>query len=156
MARAALGGWLVSGVTTFYSGLPYTISQSGDIAHCGCGGYRANLIGNPNTGPRTQAEWFDVAAFSPDTPGSFGDSARNNVRGQGINNYDFSVFKNFTGIPLPKSQEGGTLQVRIESYNLWNHTQFNGFSTNISNSNFGQATSTRLPRQIQLGMKLTF
>lgn len=155
--QTAFGGWQVSGVTTIYSGLPYTIgAQSGDIAHCGCGGYRANLIGNANNGPRTRLEWFNTAAFAADPAGQFGDSARNNVRGQGIDNFDFSVFKNFKGIPLPKVPEGGTLQVRIESYNLFNHTQFNGYSTTFGSGNFGQATSARLPRQLQIGMKFTF
>lgn len=157
LERTALGGWQVSGITSFYSGLPFTIgAQSGDIAHCGCGGYRANLIGNPNSGPRTQAQWFNTAAFAPDSNGSFGTEGRNLMRGQGINNFDFSVFKNFAGIPLPRSAEGGTLQFRVETYNLWNHTQFNGYSTTFGAGNFGQATSARLPRQIQMGLKFSF
>ena len=157
--RTALGGWQVSGVSTFYSGLPFTIgAQSGDIAHCGCGGYRANLIGNPNSGSgiHTRQEWFNTAAFAADPAGQFGDAARNIVRGQGISNFDFSVYKNFAGIPLPKSKEGGTLQFRIESYNIFNHTQFSGYATGFGSGNFGQATSARLPRQLQLGLKLLF
>jgi len=169
VTRTALGGWQLSGVSTFYSGLPITIgAQSGDIANCGCGGYRANLIGNPNSGSgiHTQAEWFNIAAFAADPAGQFGTEARNVVRGQGIDNFDVSVFKNFAGISLPKSKEGGTLQLRFEFYNFFNHTQFNGYSTGLPGNfnpsdpttfgSFGQATSARLPRQIQLGAKLTF
>jgi hypothetical protein len=101
------------------------------------------------------------------------------VRGDGINNFDFSVFKNFAGIPLPKAKEGGTLQLRFEFYNLFNHTQFNIYgtgapisfqtisgvtqsvrsldqTTHMPTNNFGQATNARLPRQIQLGIKLYF
>ena len=78
------------------------------------------------------------------------------MRGQGISNFDFSVYKNFAGIPLPKSKEGGTLQFRIESYNIFNHTQFSGYATGLGSGNFGQATSARLPRQLQLGLKLLF
>jgi hypothetical protein len=85
------------------------------------------------------------------------------------------VFKNFAGVPLPKTKEGGTLQLRFEFYNLFNHTQFNGYGTTAPVSfnaagqsviamganglpinSFGQATSARLPRQIQLGIKLMF
>jgi hypothetical protein len=159
VARTALGGWQVSGVTTLYSGLPFTIgAQGGDIANCGCGGYRANLIGNPNSGAgiHTRQMWFNTAAFAPDTAGSFGTEGRNVMRGQGINNFDFSVYKNFAGIPLPHSAEGGTLQFRLESYNLFNHTQFNGYATGFGSGNFGQATSARLPRQLQLGLKFSF
>jgi hypothetical protein len=159
LTRTALGGWQVSGISTFYTGLAFTIgAQSGDIAHCSCGGYRANLVGNPNSGSgiHTQAQWFNTAAFAADTAGSFGTEARNVMRGQGIDNYDFSVFKNFAGIPLPHSAEGGTLQIRVESYNLFNHTQFNGYATGFGSGNFGQATSARLPRQLQLGLKFSF
>jgi hypothetical protein len=159
LTRTMLGGWQVSVVSTFYSGLPYTIgAQGGDIANCGCGGYRANQIGNPNSGSgiHTRLQWFNTAAFAADPAGSFGSAARNTMRGQGINNFDFSVYKNFAGIPLPHSSEGGTLQFRLESYNLFNHTQFNGFATSFGSGNFGQATSARLPRQLQLGLKFSF
>lgn len=86
------------------------------------------------------------------------------MRGDGINNFDFSVFKNFAGVPLPKAKEGGTLQLRFEFYNVFNHTQFNAYNTTWTapradgtfSNNFGQATNTRLPRQIQLGIKLYF
>ena len=157
--RTALGGWQLSGVSTFYSGLPFTIgAQSGDNAHCGCGGYRANLVGDPNSGAgiHTQAQWFNTAAFAADPAGEFGTEARNVMRGQGINNFDLSLYKNFSGIPLPRSKEGGTLQIRFESYNLFNHTQFNGYATGFGSGNFGQATSARLPRQLQLGLKFLF
>jgi len=159
LERTMLGGWQVSGVSTFYSGLPFTIgAQGGDIANCGCGGYRANLIGDPNSGAdiHSRLQWFNTAAFAADPAGSFGSAARNIMRGQGINNFDFSLYKNFAGIPLPHVAEGGTLQFRLESYNLFNHTQFNGYSTSFGSGNFGQATSARLPRQLQLGLRFSF
>ncbi|MGH9398028.1 MAG: carboxypeptidase regulatory-like domain-containing protein [Terriglobia bacterium] len=154
--RALLGGWQLSGITTFYSGLPLTIGYGGDPARCGCGGYRADLIGNANSGPKTQAEWFNTAAFGPIPAGQFGDSARNSVYGAGINNWDVSLFKNFAGIPFPGNKEGATLQVRFETYNTFNTTQFNRFSTTLGNGDFGRATGTRLPREIQLGAKFIF
>lgn len=157
--RTLLGGWQVSGVSTYYTGLPFTVgAQGGDIANCGCGGYRANLIGNPNSGAgiHTRLQWFNTAAFAADTAGSFGTEGRNQVRGQGIDNYDFSVYKNFAGIPLPHSSEGGTLQFRVEAYNLFNHTQFTSYATGFGSGNFGQATGARLPRQLQLGLKFSF
>jgi len=177
--RSALGGWQVSGISTFYTGLPLTIGTTqadASLAHCNCGGYRADLIGDPNSGSGlgTVDEWFNTAAFAAVPAGQFGTGARNVVRGAGINNWDVSVFKNFTGIPLPKAKEGATLQLRFEFFNFFNHTQFNAWNTtwtppstpgagqvpNASgqffSNNFGQATGTRLPRQIQLGAKLTF
>jgi Carboxypeptidase regulatory-like domain len=154
--RTLLGGWELSGITTLYSGLPLTIGYSGDPAQCGCGGYRAELLGNPNNGPKTVNEWFNTAAFGAVPNGEFGDAARNDVYGEGINNWDISLFKNFRGLPFPASKEGATLQVRLETFNTFNKTQFNAFSTTFGNSNFGAATGTRLPREIQLGAKFMF
>ncbi len=159
--RTVAGGWQVSGISTFYTGLPLTIGTSqpdSQLAHCNCGGYRANLIGNPASGSnlRSVAEWFNTSAFGPVPAGQFGNSARNNVRGDGINNFDFSVFKNFAGIPLPGTKEGGTFQLRFEFYNVFNHTQFNSYGTTFGSGVFGQVLNTRNPRQIQIGAKLQF
>ncbi|MDE3178234.1 MAG: carboxypeptidase regulatory-like domain-containing protein, partial [Acidobacteriota bacterium] len=154
--RTMLGGWQLSGITTFYSGIPLTVGIGGDSARCGCGGYRANLIGAPNSGPKTLGEWFNTAAFGPLTAGDFGDGARNIVYGAGINNWDVSLFKNFAGIPFPVNKEGATLQVRLETFNTFNTTQWNRFGTGFGNGNFGKATGTRLPREIQLGAKFIF
>lgn len=156
--RHVLGGWQLSGITTFYSGSPFTVGFSGDPAQCGCGGYRANVIGNPNSGSgiHTAADWFNTAAFAPIPTGQFGNGARNIVYGDGINNFDVSVFKNFTGIPLPARKEGGTLQIRVEFYNFFNHTQFNGYNTTYGSGGFGAPSSARLPREIQLGGKFIF
>ncbi|MGE5325471.1 MAG: carboxypeptidase regulatory-like domain-containing protein [Deltaproteobacteria bacterium] len=156
--RTVAGGWQVSGISSFYSGIALNVGTSqsdSTLAHCNCGGYRANVIGDPNSGPKTVDEWFNTAAFGPAAVGTFG-GGRNMARGAGVNNFDFSVFKNFAGIPFPKNKEGANLQLRFEFYNVFNHTQFNSFETTFGRSNFGAATSARLPRQIQLGIKLYF
>ncbi|MGH9445317.1 MAG: carboxypeptidase-like regulatory domain-containing protein [Terriglobia bacterium] len=154
--RTMLGGWQLSGITTLYSGLPLTIAFSGDPAHCGCGSYRAELIGSPNNGPKTVGEWFNTAAFTAVPNDEFGDAARNDVYGAGIDNWDISLFKNFRGIPFPLNKEGATLQIRLETFNTFNTTQFNTFQTTYGSSNFGAATGTRLPREIQLGAQFMF
>jgi hypothetical protein len=154
--RTMLGGWQLSGISTFYSGLPLTIGFPGDPAHCGCSGYRAEQIGNPNNGPKTVGEWFNTAAFTSVPNGEFGDAANNDVYGAGINNWDISLFKNFTGIPFLGNKEGATLQIRLETFNTFNTTQFNAFQTTFGTSNFGAATGTRLPREIQLGAQFMF
>ena len=157
--RALLGGWQVSGITSLYSGQPFTIGTTqpdSDLAHCNCGGYRANVSGDPNSGPKTVDAWFNTSVFSKAQAGTFGNSARNVMRGAGIANFDFSVFKNFAGIPLPRSKEGGSIQLRFEFYNVFNHTQFNAYSTSVGAGDFGHVTGARLPRQIQLGAKFIF
>lgn len=154
--RAMLGGWQLSGITTLYSGIPMTAFFSGDPAHCGCGSYTADQISNPNNGPKTVNEWFNTAAFTAVPDGQFGNAAPNNIYGAGIDNWDISLFKNFRGIPFPANKEGATLQIRFETFNTFNTTQFNAFQTTFGSSNFGAATSTRLPREIQLGAQFMF
>jgi hypothetical protein len=158
LTRAALGGWQLAGISTFYTGIPQTVSFPGDPAQIGGAPYRANLVGNPNSGSgiHTAAEWFNTAAFASVPTGTFGDSARDIVYGQGINNWDISLYKKFTGIPFPGSKEGAALQVRAEFFDAFNHPQFNGYFLTYGTAGFGAPNSTRDPREIQLGMKFIF
>ena len=55
------------------------------------------------------------------------------------------------------------LQVRGESFNLFNQTQFTGIGTTLpsagplsSGATIGRPTSARLPREFQFGAKLYF
>lgn len=151
-----LGGWELSGITSFFTGRPFSVGFSGDPAHCGCGGYRANVIGNPNSGLRNAAQWFNPAAFAAIPDGEFGNGGRDIVYGASINNWDMSLFKNFRGIPFPGSKEGATIQIRAEFFNAFNHTQFNGYQTTFGTPGFGAPNSTRDPREVQLGAKFMF
>ena len=51
---------------------------------------------------------------------------------------------------------GSRLEFRVESFNTFNHTQFNGISSTFTSSNFGQVTSVWDPRVFQMGLKLMF
>ena len=51
---------------------------------------------------------------------------------------------------------GSRLQFRFESFNAFNHTQWNAPQTNVSNPNFGRVTGTRHARINQIGLKLLF
>ena len=58
-------------------------------------------------------------------------------------------------------KRGSRLEFRAESFNVFNHTQFQGsnsggISNNFSASNFGQITSAFDPREFQLGLKAYF
>jgi len=158
LTRTMLGGWQFSGISTFYSGSPITVGFPGDPAECGCSNYRANVIGNPNqgTGIHNASEWFNTAAFAPIPLGQFGNGARNIAYGDGIDNWDISLFKNFSGIPFPKSKEGASLQLRVEVFNFFNTTQFNGYFSTFGQTGFGAPNSTLEPREIQLGAKFMF
>lgn len=176
--KNAFGGWQIVGITTFRSGLPQNICLDSDIAGTGDGlgvyeCQRPDQVSNPNfsRGKRSIGEYFDVNAFVQPALGSFGNATRNVVRGPGINNWDLSIFKDFTipwfgGHQGSLADEHATLQFRSEFFNAWNHTQFSGINTVFqtqgagltsgSSGGFGQVTGAHDPRQIQFALKLMF
>jgi outer membrane receptor protein involved in Fe transport len=177
--KTAFGGWQIVGITTFRSGLPQNICLDADIAGTadGLGVYecqRPDQLFNPNLsgGKRTLGAYFNTAAFVQPAFGSFGDATRNVVRGPGINNWDMSVFKDFSVPWFGRhsgwlADENATLQFRTEFFNAWNHTQFNGINTVFqtgggqgavsgTSGGFGAVTGARDPREIQFALKLTF
>jgi hypothetical protein len=159
----ALGNWQLNGIATVMSGTPFTVFDSDDVSLqgqapeiTGFSANRPNLIGNPNNGPRTPQEWFNVSAFQqlqPDPLGRFqvfGDEGRNVVEGPGYMNWDFSAFKN---IPVTESKE---FQFRGELFNFLNHTNFRLPVSDISSPNFGQIQQDVGPRVIQVALKFLF
>jgi hypothetical protein len=151
-AHAVLGGWSLSGITTFETGTPLNITLSYD--NLGLGGgttARPNAIG-PLTYPATVNQWFSTSTFAKPAPLQFGSVGRDAVTGPGRANYNIALFKSFA-IPW---REGMAFELRVESYNTFNHTQFNGVATTFGNANFGQVTSVFDPRVLQIGAKFLF
>jgi outer membrane receptor protein involved in Fe transport len=158
-----LGNWQLNGIMTAMSGGPFTVFDSNDVSLqgqapeiTGFSANRPNLMGNPNAGPRTPQEWFNVSAFQklqPDPLGRFevfGDEGRNAVQGPGYVNWDASAFKN---IRLSESKE---LQFRGELFNLLNHTNFRLPVSDIESPTFGQIQSDVSPRVVQVALKFLF
>jgi Carboxypeptidase regulatory-like domain len=148
------GGWQLSGITTFQSGTPFTVTQSGDVANFGggTGGQRPDLIADPHEGRGDSLiRYFNTAAFRRVTQtGRIGTAPVNAVRGPGINNFDVSLFKNVY------IRESVRFQFGVEAYNVFNHPQFEGVDGGIDSANFGSVTSARDPRVLQLRAKFTF
>ena len=151
VTNAIIGGWQLNGIYTWQRGFPITI-QASDLGglNDSVGTNRADLVGDPDVSNRTITQWFNTAAFAQPAAGSYGTSGRNILRGPGVNNLDLAAFKNF------EFGKGMRLQFRLESFNAFNHTQFNGVSTNLTSANFGVVTSARPGRINQLGLKFIF
>lgn len=160
VVKTMLGGWMLSGIITAESGLPFNLSISS--ATLGMSNYnnRPNLTGTL-TYPGTQTEWFNTGAFSfpvatcKVTNCGFGDAPINAIRGPGRTNLDTSLFKDFSGIKW-WNPEGATLEFRAETFNTLNHTQWNSLNANYGSSQFGQITSAFDPRVFQLALKFMF
>jgi hypothetical protein len=156
-----LANWQVNGITTFMSGTPFTVFDSQDISLqgsapeiTGFSSNRPNLVGDPNSGPHTVQEWFNVNAFQRLNPvlqaGQFGTAGRNIVQGPGFQEWDFSAFKN---IPLTEAKQ---LQFRAELFNVFNHANFRLPDSDISSPTFGQIQEALPPRLVQLALKFLF
>ena len=156
----ALKGWQISGITTFASGEPTSACLPFDNAGIGSefGGCELpNQVGNPNLsrGSRTVNEYFNPAAFTLPSAGTFGNARPDTIRGPGINNWDLSVYKRFETPWLGGKSFGekSEIQFRAEFFNAWNHTQFSFLDTTFGVPGFGSAVAARTPRDIQFGLK---
>jgi hypothetical protein len=82
--------------------------------------------------------------------GQFGNAGRDLIHGPGIANTDAQVSKVFS------FQEKYRVELRMEGYNVWNHTQFSAPSGNAASTNFGRVTSAASGRTVQLAGKFYF
>jgi len=161
-----LGGYEFSGILTINSGLPFTVFTArgqGDPAAVGVNTSgapnngsvatpRPNQVGDPNNGPKTFDQFFNIAAFAPVTVGgASGNERRGAVNGPGLWRYDMALLKN------TRIRESLNLQFRAEAFNLFNHTNFQTVGTTLTTtSTFGHVTAVRDPRILQLALKLNF
>ena len=151
--KSVLGGWQVSGIITIESGLP--INVSGGNNNTVGGGNRPDLTGKITYMHKVlpgaeQIQYFDTSVFSAPANGVWGNLAHNALRGPGRDNWNLSLFKTFT------VTESSGLQLRLETFNTFNHTQFQGVSTGLGSGNFGQFTSAYPARIVQLSGKFYF
>ena len=142
------------------SGNPVNVTYSPDTL--GLGGTttnRPNFSSSARGYPKKQLAWFNTSAFSTPlapwdggTNQGFGTAHKDAVVGPGLFNWNLSLFKDFH---ITKG-EGPVIQLRAETYNTFNHTEWNGIDTGFTDSNFGQITSTYDPRTFQFGGKFMF
>jgi hypothetical protein len=144
------GGWQTSGILSVQSGRPFTAVMSGDFSNTLNRNDRPNLIGDPNSGPKTVEQWFNKEAFQQTTTGSFGTAGRNIIIGPGFRNLDFALSRNF------KVTERLRIQFRTELFNALNHANFNYPESTFNTSSFGQIASALDPRQLQFGLKIIY
>jgi hypothetical protein len=153
-------GWSITGITTFATGLPVSISENDDNSLTGTQNTEApydlpdytpsggSLYVNKN--PRSGQPYFNTSLFTAEPLGTFGNSPRRFFHGPGLNNWDMALLKD------TKITESKTLQLRFEAFNAWNHTQFGGPVGSFNSSQFGLVLSANSPRILQVGAKFLF
>ncbi|MGH9431162.1 MAG: carboxypeptidase regulatory-like domain-containing protein [Terriglobia bacterium] len=177
-AHDVLGNWEISGITSFQTGTPFSVTNGvfGDNAGVangvGTGSY-PDICGNINAAPSVTNTpgvigplLYNPSAFCAPTGLTFGDAGRNILRNPSRFNMDMGLFKE---IPI---KEKARIQFRAESFNAFNNANLYGISGSIgcygatnnsagdpgcvSTTNFLHPTSAHLGRIFQFGMKLIF
>jgi hypothetical protein len=176
------GGWQISGITTFQTGFPVNISDSGftsatcdEFEYYDCWDSPIQTAALHKQNPRdsvttstgrviTHALFDGKDTFAPAFPSLGGPAlfgvARNSFHGPGINNWDLAIQKNVFFRPGHEQQY---LQLRLEGYNAFNHTQFCNpagpypcVNNNVLSGSFGQVRTVSPSRLVQLAAKIYF
>jgi hypothetical protein len=172
LKRKWLAGWQLSGVTSLRSGSPFTVENGFDRARTGKIG--PFLTDRPDLAPGAgniiqggPVQYFDPSAFVLQAVGFYGNAPRNFLEGPSLENWDVSIIKN---TPLGDRVD---LQVRLDVFNLFNHTNLSvptgpgrlaflgatpgpgadGVPNPVAGRIFKTVTSAR---QLQLAAKLSF
>ncbi|RZU41292.1 TonB-dependent receptor [Edaphobacter modestus] len=150
----ALGGWEVSGVSTFQGGTPVTVTIAADRAGVGNTGQRPNATGPVTYQHGNINSYFSTGNFTQPALGTFGNLGLNTIRQPGLNSTQFNLSKKATfrlvgDTPITAKFEG-------EFFNLFNHPAFNGLGTTVGTATFGKITSALDPRNVVFRLKFSF
>src|SRR5206468_7645903 len=142
------GGWQFSGIGSFQSGLPLNVTQSGDVANFGggTGAQRPDIIGDPKEGiGQSLTRYFNTSAFrAVAQTGRVGTSPYNPIHGPGIANFDTSLYKT-----VRFANEKARLQVGVETFNTFNHPQFEAVGTQLNTATYGFVRSEEHTSELQ-------
>ena len=166
-----LGGWRVSGITTYHSGDALSPLFENPETKIGWIATRPDRVaGAPLYAGRqsghntvTGVQWFNIAAFAPPQPWTYGNATPYSIFGPGFGDWDMSVMKQFK---LPKG-EANRLEFKVDFFNLPNHYNLGDPDTGIYDTRDGGTVDTYSgkitgganayqPRLIQIGLRLMF
>ena len=168
VGRQILDGWQILGVSTMANGqignVGFTTTDNFDFSGggevCGTGIVQTGNATLPR-GQRSVDQWFNTSVFQrPSGRGDLGNNCNNGkFKNPGFHNHDLSVFKRF-----PLMSEKRSLELRVETFNTFNHTQFSAIGTTAqftpagaqTNTSFGRATAAREGRRMMMGLKFVF
>jgi len=185
VTRQVLGGWQVNGITTFTTGTSLDLTCGINGLASGVGGavvcnplgklgVKKGVTTDPQFGP--VASWFDPGTIGQVTmdqlradgqPGMFGYMGKNPIRGPGRNGWDLALAKNFDAPWF--GGERASVQLRIESFNTFNHPQWSSVNLFCSGATLpgqpcngdqnignGEVSGAYPPRIMQFGLKFIF
>jgi hypothetical protein len=135
VADAAIGGWTISGVSTIYSGFPFSPTFGNSYA----GKPNAGPANRPETGTTityedTRNEWFSASNIVYPSANTFGNYPINTLYGPKFFQQDITLAKSF------HLSEKMLFTLRADSTNAFNHTNLGLPNTNIDQGSVGQIT----------------
>ncbi len=169
--RQLLDDYELSTISVGQSGQPFTVFNSaaynvvngvnvgGDYQGQGYNYALPNRPTNSYNYPRTRAEYvnglFAKSEFTAPPVGVFvqGTETRNHYTNPSLLNIDASIIKGFSGGFRDHSI---VLKVRADFYNVINHTNLTGVTSDLNSALFGRSTGNYQPRTIQLGARVEF
>jgi hypothetical protein len=152
VARTVLGGWQLSGVTSYQTGLPFTPILSFDPTNTGTTAH-PNVVPGVSLYPTNQGpnDWFNNAAFAAPAAYTYGNAGRNILVGPTGFNNDVGLQRSAT------IKERFILDFTAQAFNVFNTPQFGLPKNTTGISTTGVITTVVTPeRQLQLGLHLTF
>ncbi len=130
------GGWRLSSLFQWHSGVPFTPVIQSSVANAIDPGLAPsiaagsllypNLVGTPGVSNPSPGQWFNPAAFANPANGTFGNLGRNTLVGPGYSNVNLSIAKQFN-----LHWEGVKLEIRADAYDLFNHINYHNPDANV-------------------------
>jgi hypothetical protein len=179
LVKTVVGGWELAGTAVYESGQPFVIGGGAPYDSVGLnGGYtsRPNQL-HKQKYPKQISQWFDTTDYVAPTPSwlggpnlGFGNAGKDSIIGPSRVNFTTSLYKSFAIYGTAR------FELRVESFNTFNHSEFNAMGTGMScannsasqatgtpgtgaciaNSNYGQLTGAQDPRNLEMGGKFIF
>jgi hypothetical protein len=161
LANEFLGGWQISQIYNFQTGVPFSVTTGADIAGIGTGGgaqfystadgVSLKGAGKFSTGTSDQNFWFNPAAFVAPANNSFTPQHNRNIlRAPGVMNFNAGLQKRFATF------EQQYFTFRFEAFDFPNHPNLSAPDVNPTSSTFGRVTSKTGQRSMQASLRYTF
>jgi outer membrane receptor protein involved in Fe transport len=153
--RALIAGWQFTGVTTAYSGRPFTPIYGNNSSLNSTFALRAFQVGDPNANVPAGKQ-FNPAAYLPASsvpPFQEGNAGRNSLRGPAFFSADWELGKDF------HLTERQVLHFSWQNFNAFNNVNRGLPVNDLTSSNVGQITSLEtfaIPRTMQFSLKYSF
>ena len=155
-ADAVVGGWALSGIFNFESGMYFTPYYLGSPTNLNSPIYdRPDLIGDPHVSHPNRNEWYNPAAYGTPAQYTFGNAGRNSLLGPGYGEVDLSLTKSFAITERTHLDLKWDVFNALNRVNLANPTGDGAAFVDVGNAGVINSI-VDFRRRMQVGAHLTF